>query len=308
MQRLLNSPISRQGSFDVDSETATKWFYSAGNDRKGPFSRDQISALLSAGVLNAHSRVWSEATTEWTPLFRTELRSLLGGRDIAPPEIELPAAETTTTFVAPAKLAQPAPASTRTYDNRLLGTVLYWALNLNAFIQVIPVAAILKGKKFQDKVDIVRLFENESVVNAFGLVFVATILLFLIWCYRATTNAFRVAGPQSVTPWGAVYWNFVPVAWFWKPYEAMRNLHRAFVGTDDQRLLMQWWGAWWGSLAIAVLSMTMQGPGGIDQAANAEQYLFWTLAVCAADAASFYLAGRLVRQLSKAEADKMGVA
>ena len=45
-------------------------------------------------------------------------------------------------------------------------------------------------------------------------------------------------------------WYFVPIAWFWKPYQAMREIWRASVNPSDWRgapvspLLRWWWGLW----------------------------------------------------------------
>lgn len=69
------------------SDIGARWFYSAGDDRKGPFSELQIGALLLAGAIDEHTKVWSEDIADWTPLFRTDLRKLLGDKQIAPPNV-----------------------------------------------------------------------------------------------------------------------------------------------------------------------------------------------------------------------------
>ena len=70
---------------------AAGWFYQANNDRKGPFSSEQMSALLMAGAITEHTKVWSETLAEWTPLFRTELRALLGDVPLLGPAQTTPA-------------------------------------------------------------------------------------------------------------------------------------------------------------------------------------------------------------------------
>ena len=61
-------------------------------------------------------------------------------------------------------------------------------------------------------------------------------------------------------PGWAVGWYFVPIAWFWKPYQAMREIWRASVNPSNWRgapvspLLRWWWGLWivpfWGSSIV----------------------------------------------------------
>ncbi|MFJ5488453.1 DUF805 domain-containing protein [Hansschlegelia beijingensis] len=48
------------------------WFYLAGSESKGPFSREQIAALASEGVIDSRTQVWSEASG-WRTLADTDL-------------------------------------------------------------------------------------------------------------------------------------------------------------------------------------------------------------------------------------------
>ena len=78
-----------------------------------------------------------------------------------------------------------------------------------------------------------------------------TAILVLTWIYRANHNARQLgAADMHFTPGWAVGWYFVPIAWFWKPYQAMREIWRASVSPSDWRavpvstLLRWWWGLW----------------------------------------------------------------
>ncbi len=284
----------------MDSKTETKWFYSGGDERKGPFSEAQVSALLSAGVLNEHSKVWSETIAEWTPLFRTELRVLLGERDITPPEIA--------PYAAPAPQRSSALSPYHTYDNRTLGNVLFWALCALGVVELLSVAWIFKASDIEGQIYRLRFLESGQTLAVLAIPTSIIVILFLTWKYRATANAFNLAGPQSITPRGAVYWYFVPVAFFWKPLEAMRNLHDAFVGTREYRPLYEWWVTWLGSFAVPIAAYAFHGNTTIDTTASAGNYIFWMILGYAASGMSFYCAARLVRTLVRAESAKMGAA
>ncbi len=93
-----------------------------------------------------------------------------------------------------------------------------------------------------------------------GIMLITGILV-LNWIHRANHNARQLgAADMHFTPGWAVGWYFVPVAWFWKPYQAMREIWRASVNPSNWRgapaspLLRWWWGLWivpfWGASIV----------------------------------------------------------
>ncbi|MXW55442.1 MAG: DUF4328 domain-containing protein [Gemmatimonadales bacterium] len=93
-------------------------------------------------------------------------------------------------------------------------------------------------------VAVIRLLAGTAV----GL---GTAILVLSWIYRANDNARQLgAAEMRFTPGWAVGWYFIPIAWFWKPYQAMTEIWRASVNPSDWRatpvspLLRWWWGLW----------------------------------------------------------------
>ncbi len=73
----------------------------------------------------------------------------------------------------------------------------------------------------------------------------------LLWIHRANSNA-RALGATNMkfTPGWAVGWYFVPVAWFWKPYQAMREIWQASADPANWERqwappLLGWWWALW---------------------------------------------------------------
>ena len=96
---------------------------------------------------------------------------------------------------------------------------------------------------------------DQEVPNALRgtwiVVWVVTAVLLLLWIHRANHNARQLgAADMDFTPMRAVGWYFVPVAWFWKPYEVMKEIWRASVDPSDwrgasvSRLLRYWWVLW----------------------------------------------------------------
>jgi hypothetical protein len=84
------------------------------------------------------------------------------------------------------------------------------------------------------------------------LVSAVTGVLFLRWTYFSNRNARGLASGMPSTPGWAVGWNFVPVAAFWKPYEAFKNTFKAshpdfaneWHHAPHPRILPVWWTLW----------------------------------------------------------------
>ena len=120
-----------------------------------------------------------------------------------------------------------------------------------------------------------------SAVSIYTEVAIALItgILVLTWIHRANHNARRLGAAElRFTPWWAVGWYFVPVAWFWKPYQAIKEIWRASVNPSDWQgapgspLLRWWWGLWivpyWGGRIWAWSAERNLGTGdGEEQAA-----------------------------------------
>ncbi len=84
-------------------------------------------------------------------------------------------------------------------------------------------------------------------------VILVTAVLFARWVHLASRNAHHLTGGDlRHTPGWAVGWYFVPVATYWKPYQAMREIFRASNpdASDEWRtaprpnLLPMWWTLW----------------------------------------------------------------
>lgn len=72
----------------------------------------------------------------------------------------------------------------------------------------------------------------------------------LIWIYRSAHNAGVHATRMDFTPGSCVWWYFIPIATFWKPFQAMREVWNEAArqaGEDADgggALLGVWWFTW----------------------------------------------------------------
>ena len=109
-------------------------------------------------------------------------------------------------------------------------------------------------------------------VIAIGL---TTTILVLMWIYRANHNARQLgAADMRFTPGWAVGWYFIPIAWFWKPYQAMTEIWRASVNpsgwgaTPVSPLLRWWWGLWivpsWGLGVVDTVAFEVLDEAGTE--------------------------------------------
>lgn len=82
-------------------------------------------------------------------------------------------------------------------------------------------------------------------------VFVVTAILILMWIHRANFNARQLgATGMEFTPGWSIGWYFIPIAYLWKPYQAMKEILRASknpVNWQDQSVssVLPWWWFFW---------------------------------------------------------------
>ncbi len=102
-----------------------------------------------------------------------------------------------------------------------------------------------------------------AILRGLGTIAVglASGILVLTWIHRANHNARHLgAADMKCTPGWAVGWYFVPIAWFWKPYQAMKEIWQASANPSDWQgravspLLHWWWALWvlpfWGASLV----------------------------------------------------------
>lgn len=260
-------------------------------ERKGPFSEEQISTLLKAGSLSERSLVWSKeaSTDEWMPLYKSGLQHLVSGAEVAPPPLPPSLAKPQDSSPIQAKppgytaaTRQPllsqsgpeltdwgtAPVSPELPPSISLAHAQSGGLVRNDFLTkmllwIIPPLTILSGRTvmvhFNGSSDIqaryerfIALNQNEAFTIVFGVAGLVWIIATLWWMRNETKNLTVRLGPQSITPAGAIYWFFVPILNIWKPIEATKNIIRGTVTTQLDRTLMLG-TAWWITALLAII-------------------------------------------------------
>lgn len=307
------------------SDGIVSWFYNQDGNTKGPFKPNEIDALIRAGAVNEHTKMWSELLAEWTPLYRTELRSLLGDKVIQPPPISpepiAPRHPASPEIAKPDSLSQgtvrspfaqpevqrplpaqpyPSSAAHALHDNRSLANTVRGLVWFMGFLSLVQAGVIFKASGgAEGQYRMVRQLENQFAPYA-AIFILAAAVVFLVWKYRSTENLFRFRGAQTITPAGAVYWYFVPVAWFWKPYEAMRNLDDGF-GAGDRTGVQAWWLLFWIVAGIAVF-IALITPDPVRTVSQARIYAWGNIVIFLVEALWCWIAADIVRSISAAEA------
>lgn len=125
-------------------------------------------------------------------------------------------------------------------------------------------------------------FSVVAVARAFFQIgiFLTTVILVLTWIHRANHNARQLgAADMRFTPGWAVGWYFVPIAWFWKPFQAMKEIWHASADSADWQgkpapgLLRWWWILWivpfWGSGIVEWIAGRSLDEAGAETVASA---------------------------------------
>ena len=101
-----------------------------------------------------------------------------------------------------------------------------------------------------------------AILGVLAMIVTSLIIAIVVlnWIHLANRNARQLgAADMRFTPGWAVGWYFVPIAWFWKPYQAMKEIWQAssdpadWAGQPVSPLLHWWWFLWivpWGVSAV----------------------------------------------------------
>jgi len=117
-----------------------------------------------------------------------------------------------------------------------------------------------------------------------------TAVLVLTWIHRVNHNARQLgAAGMRFTPGWAVGWHFVPIAWFWKPYQAMTEIWRASRNPADWRgkpvspLLHWWWFLWivptWSLLIVDLAARRNLEEADAENVEAAAELVSWILEI-----------------------------
>ncbi|HEY0597682.1 DUF4328 domain-containing protein [Sphingopyxis sp.] len=147
-----------------------------------------------------------------------------------------------------------------------------------------------------------------GVLLANWLLLVATYVVFGMWIYRAAANVDAAMVPGfRYTPSWAVGWYFIPIANFYKPFAAMRQIWNASTGRTDldhgEPLLVYWWGIWTlTSVASYFAFRSGLNPENAAEARSALEAETFSSVLCLA---LYPLAWRLVDRITSAQRERL---
>ena len=137
-----------------------------------------------------------------------------------------------------------------------LTTALRVLLTINITVTILAIfAGIYEYRSYQDLppgFDINETFlPSEAVAAMVGVIqaviFIIVGITFLRWIYRTNTNLGKLSGqPMRFSPGWSVGWYFIPIACWFKPYQAMKEIwdrsHKNHSATGS--ILGLWWAFW----------------------------------------------------------------
>jgi len=96
-------------------------------------------------------------------------------------------------------------------------------------------------------------------LGSFHSLFYVTIGIGLVvsicmWTSKSMINAWATGLPRpTITPGLAAGWYFIPIAWFWKPYVAIKESWENLVGAGVSKALpLTWWFCWIGTSLVQI--------------------------------------------------------
>jgi len=152
----------------------------------------------------------------------------------------------------------------------------------------------------------------KAVIAANLAVFPLSVIAVAMWIHRAHANLWNVGiAHLEFTPGWAIGWYFIPIATYFKPYQAMRELwQQSHLGdgsnpTDGPTLLKTWWALWVMSHFLTIIGSLLDAPSGGSDVRLADSIeLLASLAMLGAAV----MLTHIVREITNAHAAGIGVA
>ena len=138
----------------------------------------------------------------------------------------------------------------------LVATCIVYALHMVVTFDVLELVGQSEAGQFVSSAEFDdALFGLDSMSLLVSVVYISTVVLFLMWLYRASRNLQPLGScDQRFSPRWAVGWWFIPILWFIFPYQVVAEVWRgsnpnAPPDVDWKRgsvsaLLGWWWGLW----------------------------------------------------------------
>lgn len=159
------------------------------------------------------------------------------------------------------------------YKYRDIGSftiILNILLGVGALVSAVCLFSLLMQVQllFSDGLSAASAEANDTRVALLGSVqlwvYLITVLVFGWWIIMANKNVWAFGAKEiRITPGWALAYFFIPIAYLWKPYEAMRDLWRAsynptsWMEKKTSAILPTWWALWIASNLFGHLSISL---------------------------------------------------
>lgn len=242
------------------------WYYEQNGQALGPVNTDNLAILVSSGVIQPQTQVCREGESTWNPAYQTELASLFSKTALSwvnnptPDEPPLPGQASvhhTPSNNRPGRAGLSYELSGMTTALKILlsvGALFAFVAIMSHWSEYDLISDIGAGVFPTEEAAGQAAAENDVRQFMIGLtqllLFIGTGIVFLIWIYRACSNA-RSLTERSMkyTPGWAVGWYFIPIANLYKPYEAMKEIFELstrsrFGRSKSTAIVGVWWMLW----------------------------------------------------------------
>jgi hypothetical protein len=192
----------------------------------------------------------------------------------------------------------------------VLDALLELAGAANAFLTIGVMRRLAAGEQVAHAALAAIDARTQAMVGMEWFLFLLTVVLFCLFLPRANRNAHAFGAAMNNTPGWAAGWFFVPVASWWKPYYAVKEI---WQGSDPDpevysfqsqvpALLPLWWWAWIVRCLAGgtVRRFTTHGPTFVDLIAACRTRIVLALPA----AASALLAAALVLSLARRQEER----
>jgi hypothetical protein len=176
----------------------------------------------------------------------------------------------------------------------------------------LTIAALLAGfAQVTSMGEIIGVYAGRTQNNVFDymcrLIMIVSWIASAIWIYRASWNARQIVpDPKRIGPGWAIGWFFIPIMWYWKPYQAIRQCWNSStnpggnIDSPAPGFLSLWWWTWcagwilpWFALALIYM--------GLAKSSAVLEVLLLLSGLSALVASILFI--RLIRSITKAQRD-----
>jgi hypothetical protein len=291
-----------------------KWFLAINGVRHGPVPEADIPSLLLDGSVSGSTPVWNGELEDWIELRQSDLAALLKSIPPAlPPQLK---AEHPTkslldktgkgNFDGWSQSARPLGGLYRWFVFSILAYIISALVSAFSLMMLSSAIAEDSGQQADAAKSTFGLLINSGAVAS--LSFIVTTVIYFLFVYRATKNlhASHAAG-VTISPAWVVIWHFIPIANYWMPFQAMREIWK---GSHDPRRakkrtpgsMIAWWAFRILAAAFTFFSVRalIEGGSAANRGVFASGLFLQSLSILAHIGSAFFLAD-VVQRITKAQ-------